>query len=55
MCSICCLRLRAGALMDALQAETGEAAARVAELTPGIRSLQVAFDPERQPGRRCST
>ena len=41
------LRLRAGALMDALQAETGEAAAPVAELVPGIRSLQVGFDPDR--------
>ncbi len=42
------LRLRAGALMDALVAEAAEP---VAELVPGIRSLQIGFDPDRASPR----
>lgn len=38
------LRLRAGALMDAIVAGSLDG---VAELVPGIRSLQVGFDPSR--------
>ena len=44
------LRLRAGALMDA-HPRPSRARRRVGELVPGIRSLQVGFDPDRaSPG-----
>ncbi|MET0663423.1 MAG: urea carboxylase [Ilumatobacteraceae bacterium] len=42
------LRLRAGALMDALRADAAEP---VDELVPGIRSLQIGFDPDRTSPR----
>ncbi|MBV9946085.1 MAG: carboxyltransferase domain-containing protein, partial [Myxococcales bacterium] len=43
------LRLRAHALMQALECRRIDG---VIDLTPGIRSLQVHFDPARLPGRR---